>query len=501
MLLPRILLPFAPAAAPSGSDPFADLAVSLRPQPSVFDICMLCNSTTPAASCNLPLAAQQCNSASTQRVGTIHSLVGNYIQIHFNYDSWADRKLQFFLQSPANSNFTMPLSDFRNPSAPATGAFFPQDKGHNPASFTMQVPNVSLLNQYAITYRYFLEGSTTVYNQSTLKFLVLDKDTSSWILPSQLPSSTPSNSPSPNDNSGSSGSITSAIWTAIIVSMVLLALIMSVVGFVVGRYAKRRREADRVANMAYMADPERTGSGDRNGTAGFLVANTPPPDSQKQNMVSTRRTSTLSSRRDVFQDSDPIAAFIPSQQYPSEAADGYHSDDEVLVFRKSGDTRSVASKASAGSSSNASSSGGSGGPKSILKKREEVEREALEAQIYDPTVMKGFRHLQQQAGYPVVSAAAGNSKKMVSFKECIDMASVDLSAPAAAMHSVPLPGEMSCDSREDDLTSEEGGSERVRALDFRDGGAVEKDMSNLLGVLDDEEGEYDSDVSEGWRKE
>ncbi|KAJ3017959.1 UNVERIFIED_CONTAM: hypothetical protein HDU68_011394 [Siphonaria sp. JEL0065] len=354
----------------------------------------------------------------------------------------------------------MSLSDYKNPSDPQSGAFFPQDKGHNPASFVMQIPpRIAIGSGYAIIYKYYLEKSTTVYNSSTLTFLTIDNSTSTWPLPMQSPSP-PTPLPT-NPLVDASGTLLQTTWTVIIVSLVVLALLMTAVGFLLGRYAKRRK-----------MDEE-----------GLPVPSLPlpPPPGYEETQFMTSNASTFDARRQFRRNT------TNSLGMSSEYSDGHNSDDEVVVFRSM--DRPLSFAGSVGSKTSDGSQ-----PKSILKRRVDVEREALEAQIWDP-VLAELHHKQHENATVSVAHTGTSAKKMVSFTEKNTTTLVDFSAPVS---NGSLPRGLFVEEEEEDGVVEES------SLNFHDGG-LERDVRQLLGkvvvVEDDDEEEYNSDVSDGWRNE
>ncbi|KAJ3029519.1 UNVERIFIED_CONTAM: hypothetical protein HDU68_011912 [Siphonaria sp. JEL0065] len=354
------------------------------------------------------------------------------------------------------------LSDYKNPNDPQAGAFFPQDKGHNPASFVMQVPpRIAIGSGYAIIYKYYLEKSTTAYNSSTLTFLTIDNNTSAWLLPMQSPSPpTPLPTNPPVD---ASGTLLQTTWTVIIVSLVVLALLMTAVGFLLGRYAKQRKI-------------------DEEGLQSF-VPPLPPPPVYEETQFLTSNASGFDTRGGPFRRNT-----TNTQVMRSEYSDGHNSDDEVIVFRSM--DRPISFAGSVGSKTSDGSQ-----PKSILKKRVDVEREALEAQIWDP-VLAGLHHKQHENANVVAGPAGTSAKKMVSFTEKNTTTLVDFSAPVS---NGSLPRGLFVEEEEGD-----GGIVEESSLNFHDGG-LERDVRQLLGkavqVEEDDEEEYNSDVSDGWRNE
>ncbi|KAI9335138.1 hypothetical protein BDR26DRAFT_866236 [Obelidium mucronatum] len=513
-LCPVLLLSASVTAAPprNGSipDAFVDLNVYLRPsQVTIFDICGTCNDTigSPPAGCNAALVAKECSyipgriGRNGAAIGTIHSLLGNNIIIQFNYDSWANRKMEFYLVQTAVSGLgstfqPISLSDYKNPNDPLPGSFFPQDKGHNPASFVMQVPpRIALGSGYAVIYKYYLEKSTSVYNSSTLTHLTIDQDYSTWVVPMQSPLSS---NPSPTGNStgtqdGSSNLVQTA-WTAVIVSLVVLALIMTVCGFWFGRYAKRRKEGSGIV-----------GGGDGgvgDSTDGF-VGNTSTMATMRS--YGSREMAMMNYIPDENQFLTASTGFDSRGTYGRNSShgrslyDGHNSDDEVVIYRKSVDKlRSYAGSVASGVSGGSAGTNGSQ-PKSILKRREDVEREALEAQLYDPVVI-GLHNMQRGnanlgGGVHSVPHGVSPAKKVVKFKDHIESPLFDYAVPGISNTSIP-----------EGLFVDEGEGDNAfddSNLQFNDGGK-ERDVGNILGKavhVDEDDDEYNSDVSDGWRKE
>ncbi|KAJ3232712.1 hypothetical protein HDU81_002762 [Chytriomyces hyalinus] len=317
-------------------------------------------------------------------------------------------------QDNANPTLTTPLADYRNPTNPVPGPFYPQDKGHIPGKFTIQVPvSIAFGTNYSIVYKYYYPNNNfAVFNQSTLKFLTIDSDPSNWIIrpPSTqgpMPSASSTIIASPGNVDGAGTGVTQSVLVAIIVSLSIAAIALSVLAFFVGRYLKRKRDSGNRNAMASTSDSSR-----------FMT------------------TDTFYSGSTTFERSLGERNRYSGVPYNLDDLD-IHSDDEVITFQRSFDRNgggvvsgtglaghgggdvgggkpyaaSITSKASG--ASNASK------PHSILKKRDIVEREALQAQIYDQVLIQ---HRQNQTGSRVADLQQPHAKKMVSFKESADAA-------------------------------------------------------------------------------
>ncbi|KAJ3298361.1 hypothetical protein HDU79_010947 [Rhizoclosmatium sp. JEL0117] len=415
------------------------------------------------------LVEQECNNPNG--VPTYHTLAGAIVILQIRYNSNSNRKLEiFFANNNPGEESIISLSDYKNPSSPVLGPFYPPDKGHNPALFYIKVPNVSPGDGYAIFYRYYLLNTFTEYNASTVALLTIDTDKSTWITPSitTLSSATPTNTNSSSIDSPSSPASTA--WTAIIISMVVVALAMTIGGFLVGRFMKKKKEADRVGNMASPVSRDLVLA-----EAGqFLPSN---------GEIRDKRASVL---RNSVSGNGGFPNF--------NTDDGHNSDDEVIIFRKPADRSYTASVVSGVSSGTNGSQ-----PKSILKKREEVEREALEAQMYDPILMN---HQHQHQEHTALAVNNVRNQKFVSFREDVQVASFDSKAPASA--NPVLPQGLFAESEVGQIIAvEEEDSEENPALDFHDGG-VERDVAILMAKaveIEDEDEDYNSDVSDSWRQE
>ncbi|KAJ3120390.1 hypothetical protein HK100_012822 [Physocladia obscura] len=316
----------------------------------------------------------------------------------FSYDPSATRMLQFFMCETSPSTYaTTPLADYRDPANPKSGPFLPQNKGHSPAIFTMQIPsNASACSTFAIFYRYYFPSNESLYNQYTLIYLTIDKNTSNWISSSlePVPTSALSTNANYTDSGNTRNTLIQTAWILGIISLIIFALLLTLTR----RYGKKRGLKQNYLNPV--------------------------------NCIGTCRN-----RDSLLGDSN----FLVSKGESSTANfddfavnDGYNSDDEIFVFKGGFSMTQALSAASREKSLSYDASA----YRSILKKKLAADFESVD--VYDAGSTEKYQNYEASSSNliwkPVKSPVA---QKRVRFKHFVESALIDESKTTLPDNSFP----------------------------------------------------------------